>query len=170
MSEFKENIMQIIMQLVLKYTTDCEFGTWITDVWVICMREKWQKRWRNAGREGPQVKSWNNKTKEKKGETESFSRYFHIHYFFLSPSPIPCRIVYSHQIFYRKIEALARWSKTLKVTQQISSRGRITTQAISHPADNSVSCLQSSQCAAKWKMKLYTTKQTEWNKGFQGEK
>ena len=26
-SQFKENIKQIVMQLVLKYTTNCEFGT-----------------------------------------------------------------------------------------------------------------------------------------------
>lgn len=27
------------MQLVLKYATNCEFGTWMTEVWETCMRE-----------------------------------------------------------------------------------------------------------------------------------
>lgn len=158
------------MQSVLKYTTNCEFGTWMTEVWETCMRERWQEKWRAAGRKEPQAKSWNNKTKEKKGETESPSMCFHIYYFILSPSPVPCSVMYSHRIFYRIIEAFTRLSKTLKVTQQISSRGRITTRAISRPDENSFSCFQSSECAARWKMKLYTIKQTKWSRGLQREK
>lgn len=40
----------------------------------------------------------------------------------LSLAPVPQGTAYSHQVFYGIIEALTRLSKTLQVTQQISSR------------------------------------------------
>lgn len=158
------------MQLVLKYTLDCEFGTWITEVWDICMRERWQERWGNAGRKGPRAKSWNNKTKEKKGETESFQgaftyiiSFFHHHQSLV----VHCILI---KFSTEKIEAFARWSKTLNVTQQISSRERITTQAISRPVDNNVSFasrVPSVQQDGKWNFIL----QNKWSeiKDFKGK-
>jgi hypothetical protein len=103
--------------------------------------------------------------KKKKVTAESSSPCSHTYYFLLSPLPVPWSVTYSRQIFYRIIEALMRLSKTLQVTQQISSRGRITTQAIPCPTRDSVPSLQSSESAARWKMKLYI-KKIEQNTGL----
>lgn len=93
----------------------------------------------------------------------------HTHYFHLSPSPVPRGVMWSRQLFYRIIEAFAKWNQTLKVTLQISSGGRVTSQAFPCPVGNHGSRLQGAKYTARGKMKLYI-KQTEQNQALLREK
>lgn len=142
------------MRLVFKYNTNCEFGTWMTKVWETCRRENDKKGAGLPGGRGLGQRAEITKGRYRKADRKFLDVLSHmLFHSFTTVSPLWCNVF--RWIFCRIIEALTRLSKTLKVIQQISSGGRITTKAFSQPVENSASCLQSSKFAPRWEMKLH---------------